>query len=105
MTREEFMAELRAAGPGNWKVREDKYVRWESDDLRKYFCPLTFVCWRITGIHYNVQDYNDAGDALEMSHDDIESISGAADWKSFDFQSRRELLEACGLPVEIVVDK
>ena len=95
MTIREFMIVL---GELNKKNREKfqfflgLYVRISPEDMEKISCPLTFVCYKMTGKFFPPFEWNKAAKLICLSEKAAEKIANAADGPSRGKKTTRKAL-------------
>ena len=87
MTPQEFWDELRQSKQ-NWII-DNSDIRADNDD--GYFCPITEVCYRVTGQWWNICEWQEAARVLNLDSQFAGRIVDAAD--GYDGALRYNLLQ------------
>lgn len=62
-----------------------------------WFCPVTYVAYKLTGKRYNIYEVDKAGQSIQLKTRDRQRLVEAADY-ALAGQTRKKLLEAVNLP-------
>lgn len=101
MTQKEFFRVLKEGmKPTAAVVFKIRYIagRLRIQHEEEWYCPLTFVCKQVTGVHYFTGEWDTAAAELHMSVNVARRIVNAADNYHVVGKLRQELDEACNWP-------
>ena len=112
MTIDEFIVNLgrlrykKSGKPLLWELDHNKIRAFFKDSHTAKLCPITAVGYAESRIYFQLYDSRGANQYLNLSREDIQAITLAADFwayrdqTSYDRALRSRLLTACGLPVQ-----
>lgn len=88
MTINEFLHELYKCRSPHWSCADSR-IRYQDSIQFKYFCPVTFLAYKLHNMKYEVSQYQDAGILLGLSLSETESIATAADSTGEEYRELR----------------
>jgi hypothetical protein len=96
MTYEEFLIHL-ATTSRTWRVTSDWKLRLQ--DGIAWLCPLTAVCYRLTGRHFSTYSWALAANVMQVDFDGsdvVKAADGLDPYNTTIRTMRDDLLQACG---------